>query len=471
MAKDWARLGQDVMGLVGGEANVTAVTHCFTRLRLTLKDESVVDDASIEALDGVMKVVHAPGQVQVVIGTSVSDVYEEVAKAYPHLAAGEVEATAEEAAEDAAGKGEKASLSLNSLIDVVTNIFGPLVGAFCAAGLLKAFVVMSSTFGWMDPASSTYVILNCVGDGLFQFLPILLGYSAGKHFGCNPWISAAVAAFLVHPSMVSIMDTFAEAGGPNLFGIPVVMPAGGYLQSVFPIILAAYAQSWIEKPVKLLPKTLRSLVGNMIVLLATSILTLFVVGPVVNTVSTAVANGLNFVLTTIPLLGGFLIGAVWPVLIMFGMHFAIFPLVFANIAALGYDIIMPISINVNYTIGAICLAVIIKSKLPKVRSLAIECLGSSWVGGISEPAIYGLLLKYKRLFAIMCLASGVAGAFVAVSNVQQVSVFTSSIFTIPAVLGVLGPAAVISIGIGMVIGFGLTIAVGFKDSMVSEEDK
>ena len=286
MAQDWNKLATDIIELVGGEDNITSITHCVTRLRFMLKDESKADDQRIGQLNGVIQVMHASGQYQVVISNKVGDAYDAVVAQLPSLAAGAVEAEEE----------EKSGFSLNALFDIVSGIFVPFIGIFTAAGLARALVTMAVTLGWMDQASSTYVVLNSIGDGVFQFLPIFIACTAAKKFKCNQWIAMGVAAFLVCPSMVGLKDAFAEAGGPTLFSMPVVLPDSGYLQAVFPIIFAVYLQSWLEKPMKLLPGVLRDLLGNMLVLVCTSLITLMVVGPVINTVSGWIAAGLMAIL-------------------------------------------------------------------------------------------------------------------------------------------------------------------------------
>ena len=404
MATDWNKLATDVIELVGGEENITSITHCVTRLRFMLKDEAKADDEKIGKLDGVIQVMHASGQYQVVIGAKVGEAYDAVVAQLPNLVAGEV--ADDDAADEGKEKG-KGGFSLNSLFDIVSGIFVPFIGIFTAAGLARALATMAVTLGWLSAESSTYIILNAIGDGVFQFLPIFIANTAAKKFKCNQWVAMGVAAFLVAPSMVGLKDAFAEAGGPTLFGIPVIMPDSGYLQAVFPIIFAVYLQSWLEKPIKLLPQIARDLLGNMLVLVCTSLITLLVVGPVVNTISGWIAAGLMSILGVAPGVAGFLIAALWPVLIIFGLHWGIIPIMISNLMTMGYDVIGPITNGTNYVIGATVLAILVKTKKNSIRTTATECLASAWLGGITEPAIYGLLIKYKRPFVTMALSCGI----------------------------------------------------------------
>lgn len=465
MARDWNELAANIVELVGGKDNVTSVAHCVTRLRFKLKDESKADDKKISDLDGVIQVMHASGQYQVVIGKDVADAYDAVLPLLPGLEGGEVAADDAEPAEEE----EKKGFSLDSLFDVVSGIFVPFIGIFIAAGLTRAFATMAVTFGLLAETDSTYVILNAIGDGVFQFLPIFIARNAAKKFNCNEWVAMAVAAFLCAPNMVALKDTFAEAGGPTLFGIPVIMPDAGYLQSVFPIIFAIYLQSWIEKPVAKLPRMVRDLFGKLIVLVCTSIITLLVVGPVINTVANALAQGMVAILNVVPAVAGFLLGALWPVIIIFGMHWGVIPIQISNMMTLGYDSIAPITNGTNYIIGAACLAILLKSKKQKIRNTATECMASAWLGGITEPAIYGLLLKYKRSFAMMCLACGVSGCIAALMNCQQTAIFTSSVFTIPVLAANVGVWQIAACAIGTVVGFVLVFLFGYNDNMDADE--
>ncbi|MBQ9005605.1 MAG: PTS transporter subunit EIIC [Atopobiaceae bacterium] len=460
MARDWNKLATDVIELVGGEENIASITHCVTRLRFRLKDESKADDQRIGQLEGVIQVLHASGQYQVVIGNKVGEAYDAVVAQLPGLAGGEVAADAEE---------EKGGFSLNALFDIVSGIFVPFIGIFTAAGLTRALVTMCVTLGLFTQESSTFVVLNAIGDGVFQFLPIFIARNAAKKFKCNEWIAMAVAAFLVTPSMVGLKDAFAEAGGPTLFGLPVILPDSGYLQSVFPIIFATYLQSWIEKPVSKMPQLARDLVGNMIVLVCTSLITLLVVGPVVNTVSGWIAAGLMAILNVAPVVAGFLIAALWPVLIIFGMHWGMIPIMISNLMTLGYDVIGPITNATNYVVGAVVLAILLKTKKQNVKATATECLASAWLGAITEPAIYGLLLKFKRPFVAMALSCGICGAITAAVGVHQVGILTTSVLTLPILAANLGMPHMIAIALASIAGFVSTYLFAFDDSMVVDE--
>ena len=461
MARDWNKVATEIVDLVGGKDNIKSVTHCITRLRFVLVDDSIPDDKKVGQVEGVIQVMRVGAQYQVVIGNHVGDAYDAVIAMMPEKAAGEVDADDGEAA--------PAKFGIGALLDLVTGIFTPFLAGFTAAGMMKAVAVMLSSFGVLDEASSTYIIINSIGDGLFQFLPIVLAFTAADKFHTNKWVSVAIAAFLCHPSMATLSATFAETGGPTFLGLPVIMPDSGYLQSVFPIILAVWLQSWVEKPIAKLPDTFRGLFGNMIVLFVTGTITLLVVGPVVNTISGWIASGLMWVLQVAPPVAGFLIAALWPVLIIFGMHWGIIPIMISNLMTLGYDVIGPITNGTNYVIGAVVLAILLKTKKQGVRTTATECLASAWLGGITEPAIYGLLIKYKRPFVTMALSCGVSGAVTALLDVHQTGILTTSVFTLPVLGATLGVGHLVGIGAAALVGFLTTFFFGFNDKMVTDE--
>ncbi len=465
MARDWKKLAEQIIEKVGGDENIISITHCITRLRFRLKDESIVNDTEVGQLDGVIQIMHAGAQYQVVIGTHVTDVYDAAIEILPAKAGGEVPE------DDGEEKGS--GNLLGTFLDFITGTFTPFLAGFSAAGLMKAIAVMCSSFGWLDSSSSTYIILNALGDGLFQYLPIVLAFTAGEKLRINKWVTVAIAAFLCHGDIAglsSLTDAAGNAVQATFFGIPVTLPDSGYLQSVIPILAAAYLQSWVEKPVKKLPDTIRGLFGNLIVLFVTGVLTLLIVGPVTNLIANAIASGLLWLIEAVPVVAGFLIAGLWPVLIIFGMHWAFIPVIISNLGTLGYDYILPLTVGTNYAVGAVCLAILLKSKKTSIRETATECLASAWLGGITEPAIYGLLLKYKRPFIVMALSCGVCGAFAAGFGMTQTALITTSVITLPAVYAMCGTPEMIAIVIAVALSFAGTFVWGYNDDMATDAE-
>ncbi len=468
MAKDWNKLATSIVELVGGEANVSSITHCVTRLRFKLKDESVADDDAISALDGVIQVMHANGQYQVVIGPQVESAYDAVLALLPGKGAGSVP-------EDD-GDGKKMSVK-DKLMDIISGVFLPMIGAMSAAGLLKAVAITLATFGAISQDSTTFTILNCMGDGVFQFLPLFLGYTAAQKLGATPFLGMAVGAFLCHPEMVGLqsnLDAAAAAAGSDpvtatLFGIPVILPAAGYLQSVVPVVLACALLAPLEKLFKrVIPEVVRSVFAPLLSLFITCTATILVVGPVSNTLSGLIAQGLLALLNVAPPVGGAAIAFAWPFLIIFGMHWAFIPVMMSNFGTLGYDFIMPLTVGTNLAVGAVLLAILIKTKKKDLKDTCIETLAPAWLAGVTEPGIYGVLLRFRRTFICMALGCAVAGAIGGIAGVHQTVMISASVLTLPALYGDMGIWQVVQAIAAAVVAFVLTFLFGYSDKMNEE---
>lgn len=455
MAKDYTKLAATIVELVGGEENVTSVTHCITRLRFKLKDESLAQDEKLNQTEGVISILKAAGQYQVVIGNHVTDVYDAIPKVSNIELGGEVE-------ED----GDGGNL-LNRAINLLSGIFMPMLPAMSAAGLLKAFVIMFNTFGVLDSASTTYQLLYAMGDAVFYFMPIFLARTAAKKFHCNDWTAMAIAAFLCYPTLTTL---FNGTDPVDLFGLPVTLIS--YTSSVLPIIVAVYCQSWIEKGLnKVVPDMLKGLIVPICTVFVACVATIFVVGPVTDFIGRSIANGLTALLATVPLVAGFLIGALWPCLIIFGMHWGFIPVIMSNIGTLGYDVILPITVGTNFAVGTAALAVFLKTKNPELKETAAASTISALLAGITEPAIYGVVLKYKRPFVIMALSCGICGAIAATGGLTQAALMTTCVLTIPAIGGMVGWLDVIALAIASVLSFVGTLTFGFSDKMLLDEEK
>lgn len=451
MARDYTQLAKDIVRLVGTEENVISLTHCITRLRFKLKDEAKANTDEISQLNGVISVLKAGGQYQIVIGNHVTDVYDAIGKSTGVKLGGEVDA---DGAADDAPKGS----IVNRLVDTLSGIFMPVLPAMSAAGLLKAFLIMFSTLGWMDAAGSTYNVLYSLGDGVFYLMPLFLAYSAAQKFKCNPWIAMTVAAGLCYPSLAAIES-------PSLFGIPFIMIT--YTSSVIPIVVATWFQSKFEPLVKKwLPALISGIFTPVIVALVTFVLTLFIVGPVTSVVGSAIANALVWILQVAPPVAGFFIGCFWPCLIIFGMHWGFIPVIINNIQTLGYDVILPCTVGTNFAIGFAVLAVFLKTKNRDLKQTAGAAAVSALLGGITEPGIYGVALKYKKPFIITCLGCGLCGAIAATAGLTQPVLMTTCLITIPVIGTTVGWMDVVGLAVASVIAFVGTLTIGFNDDMI-----
>ncbi len=446
---DYRSLAVDVLDKVGGEGNVASLTHCATRLRFKLKDVNKADKAAVERLPGVITVMEAGGQFQVVIGNNVSIAYAEIGQISKLTAEGT----------DAGGGKEEGSL-LNRFIALVSSIFTPILWPLAGAGLLKAFLAMAAQFGWLDAAGTTYAILNAAGDGLFTFLPIFLAVNAAKRFKVNQFTSMAIAAALCYPAIVAL----ASSPDPvTFFGIPVVMVT--YTSSVIPIIVAVWLQSYLEHWLnKVLPSWLRNFTTPLLVLLIMVPLTLMTVGPVTSYAASAISSGIAWLFTTVPWLAGALMGGFWQVFVLFGLHWGFVPFMVNDYSTIGYSLLagpLPAAVLAQ---AAATLAVLFKTKNTSLKELAGPSALSGFVAGITEPAIYGVTLRLKKPF-YYGIAGGVVGGAIAAAGGSA-----SSAFVFPSLLGLAAymqqgsfVLQLIGTGTAIAIAFTLTMVLGFDD--------
>lgn len=455
MAKDYTQLANEIIKNVGGEDNVISLAHCVTRLRFKLRDDKKVNVEALKEINGVLKVMIAGGQHQVVIGTEVADVFDTILRLYNIKGQGEVEAEDE-------GTEEKKQGFFNKFVDLISGIFMPFMGAFAGAGLLKGFLILFTTMGWLDQASTTYSILFSAADSAFYFMPIFLGYCAGKKFGANPFISMGIAAAMCHPTITALNGSETPV---TFMGIPVQMI--NYTSSVLPIIVTAYVQSVMEKVLnKWIPKMVRGIFVPILDLGLLVPLAFIVIGPVTSIAGNFVAGIIQNLLGLSPLIAGFALAAGWPVMILFGIHWAFIPIVMNNYAVLGYDYILPITVGANFGIAAACIAVFLKTKNNELKQVSGAASISALIGGVTEPGVYGVLLKNKRTFTLVCLINGIGGAICAVAGVTRTAQVSVSLLTIPAIYAMCGIYAIIAMAISFFGALVVTYLFGYSDKMI-----
>ncbi|MDT0189363.1 beta-glucoside-specific PTS transporter subunit IIABC [Rothia terrae] len=421
---DYAALGTKVLELVGGEKNINSLAHCATRLRFNLRDRDLAQTAEIEKLDGVITVMKSAGLYQVVIGNNVVSAYDAI-MARTSLGAGEGSVAADE-------EGNKGS-PLNRFIAMISGVFSPVVWTLAAVGLIKAFLALFTVgIPLLDTESQTYLILAALGDGLMFFLPIVLSVSAAKHFKVNYASSMAIAAFL----QTTTISGMYEAGDPvHLFGIPVVMAPYSY--SVFPIIVAVWFQSLIEPRLnKVLPSWMRNFMTPTIVVLVVGLLTLTVIGPIINFATGLVAGALTWIWGPAPWLGGAIMGGFWQVFVMFGLHWGISPIMLEELAKNGYSLLFGPLPSAVVAQCAASLAVALRTKDKKLRDLALPTSISAFFSGVTEPLVYGVNLPLKRPFIFGIAGGAIGGAIAASGGSGATANVFASVLTLPAFLGV-----------------------------------
>lgn len=441
--KDYTELAKDIVAHVGGKENVTNVRHCVTRLRFVLKDESKADTDYLKQRDGVVTVVKAGGQYQVVIGNHVPDVYEAV------LGQGVSGVGAIDADE-----GDVATGNLfDRFVDLVSGIFQPFLGPLAAVGIIKGLVaILAASLGWNASNSALYVILNAAGDGFFQFLPILIAITSARKFKMNEFTAVAIASALVYPDIAASVTGLTKAGLANVFGIPFALPVSGYLSTVMPAILAVWVASLIEKFMKkITPDVVKMFIVPFVTILITVPLTFLLVGPIANLIADGLSASFKAIMGFSPVVYGFVLGAMWQVMVMFGLHWAVVPLAILDVATKGQSSILVPALLPNFTQTGVLLAILLKTKEQKVKSITAPALISS-IFGVTEPAIYGVTLPMRTPFIISCIVSGFIGAAVMFFKVIAYSIGGMGIFLYPSLVNPkTGDTS------GMIAAIGLTI--------------
>lgn len=480
MASKYDGLARIIIQNVGGKSNIISVAHCITRLRFKLKDESKANKEVLESTDGVIKVMQAGGQYQVVIGNQVNDVYDAVLEVGHLAAAGAVDEEGN-AVEETSGGGKKSPVSL--LIDVISGTLQPTLGVMAATGIIKGLLALFDFLGLIPAASGTYQVWYAVADGFFYFMPIVLGYTAAKKFKVNEFIGMAIGIALCYPAMVNstagtVLGTvftgtaFEMSYYLTFFGIPVIMPASGYTSSVVPIILAvaiaAPLEHWLKK---VIPDVIELFVVPFVTLIVMVPLTYLVIGPIASILCSILSLFFNAIYS-IPvvggLIGGVLIGAFWQVLVIFGLHWSLVPLAMINYSLLGYDFILSPCFCVSFAQTFVVLAIVLKTKDEKLKKIAIPAFISG-IFGVTEPAIYGVTLPKKTPFIYSCIAGAIGGAFTGLMRTRSYSIGGLGLFGLPSFIdttGVMGLTNMIYILIAILIasvaGFAMTYVL-YKD--------
>ncbi len=424
MANKYTELVTDILDHVGGKDNIISVRHCVTRLRFQLRDEGKADTDYLTKRDGIVTVVKAGGQYQVVIGNHVPDVYAEFLNVSGISGAGSLDVDE--------GDAPKGNL-FDRFIDLISGIFQPFLGPLAAAGIIKGIVAIMAAFGLSEANSIWYVMLEAAGDGFFQYLPLFIALTAARKFKMSEFTGLAIGAALVYPTLATTIPALAELGLNHVFGVTVQLPSSGsYLSTVMPAILAIWVASVLEKWMKkITPDVVKVFVVPFVVILVTVPLTFLVVGPIANLLSDWLSAGFQAILNFNPIIYGFILGALWQVLVMFGLHWAVVPLAIMDIATNGMSSILIPATLPNFTQTGTLLAIMLKTKEKKVKSVAAPAFISS-IFGVTEPAIYGVTLPMRIPFYISCLVSGVIGSLTMFFNIIGYSMGGMGVFQYPA---------------------------------------
>ncbi|MHC5218211.1 beta-glucoside-specific PTS transporter subunit IIABC [Enterococcus sp. LJL128] len=450
-------LAKNIVREVGGKDNINSLTNCITRLRFKLKDDNKANTEVLKNMDGVVTVMQAGGQYQVVIGNHVPDV---------RKAVDEVIGVLQPVVDD----GPKGNL-FDRFVDMISGIFQPILAPLSAAGMLKGVnAILAFALGVSYSEGPTYAVFNAMGDGLFLFLPIFIGYTAMKKFGGSPFLGMMIASSLVYTGFIdgSATAAFAESGGLNIFGIPFSIPAAGYGSTVMPIIAATAFAALLEKQLrKIIPDVVKLFLVPFFTALIAVPLTFLVIGPIMNVVSDALGNGLIALQGFSPILFGAILGFAWQILVMFGMHWAIIPFAIIALSQGQPTQLLIASGGVSFAQTGAVLAVMLKTKNAKLKELSIPAFISG-IFGVTEPAIYGITLPKKKPFWASCVVGGVTGAISMGLGIQAYQMGGLGVFRYTGQISPDGDVkyAIWSMALdaaALIAGFALAYAIGFKD--------
>ena len=455
MAIDYHKTAMELLKELGGNDNITNVTHCATRLRFILKDESIVNKDRVAKIPGVITTVQAGGQFQVVIGNHVKDAYEHMIKMV----------TIDE--EAAKGTGNKKVGIVSRIIDVISAIFAPFLYTLAACGILQGILGVLVALNAIDTAGGTYQILNFISWTAFTFLPVLIAVTASKKFGVNTFIALVIACALVCPDYIAMVN----AAKPVYFlGMKVQLLS--YTSSVIPIILSIWIASYVQKFFdKYLPIVIRNLFTPMFTIAIMVPLTLLAFGPIGNTIGGAIGGIYNTLYNLSPIVAGLVVGGLWEVLVIFGVHWGITPVTVGNYANLGYDTFTGLQASAVFSQAGATFGVFLKTKNKDMKGVSASA-AITGLFGITEPAIYGVNLRLKKPMICGCIAGAVGGAIGGAFHAVSWSYNMPGIATLPAYfkVGHLTPfiGLVISIVVAFVLGAVLTYIVGFEDEADDE---
>ena len=468
---NYKNVASEILTNVGGADHVKDVTHCFTRLRFVLKDNSKADKSVVEKLEGVIQVVEANGQFQVVLGSKVNKVYDEVIPMVNVVEGNDI-------------KIEKGAIG-NTILQLISKIFTPIVPAIAAAGLIKGLLSAASRLGWVNAESSTYIILFAASNIIFYYMPVFLAYTTADALKCSKVIAMCLGAFLCYPQIDALVQDVETAS--TIFGLPVIKTSFtigestrvfSYTESVIPIILTVIVLYFLEKFLKrVIPDMFQIILVPGLSLIIMLPVMLTIVGPVGAYVGYAMQWVYNGVMSISPLFGGAVVGGLWGVFVIFGAHRALLPVGLNDVATsaafhncgAGHNTLMCFAGAANFSQAGAALGVMLKTKSRELKQVASAATVSAFLVGITEPAIYGCNLRLKRPMVCAVIAGALGGAIMGIGGASNHGFANNGILTISTYIcsdNTMGQFMAYLIGIAVAF-FGaaaLTYIVGFEDN-------
>ncbi|WP_111937217.1 PTS transporter subunit EIIC [Clostridium paraputrificum] len=445
---------REIIKSVGGKENIVNSWHCMTRLRFELKDLTKVDEEAIKGLDGIVGTAFNKEQFQVIIGTTVDKYY--------NILISQLGLELVKVSKESKSDNEKNSL-VNKFMNTLSGVFGPIVPAIAGAGMIKGLLSGLIALNVISGSSETVKVIDMMASGVFTFLPFFLAVSAAKKFKTNEYLAVAIAATVMFPTMVDAAKA-GEISAFNFAGI-IPIPVFNYSGSVIPIIFSILALSYIHGFVdRHIPDVMRTVFTPTITLLISGFVTLAVIGPIGIYLGKGLAVIVSGLFDISPIFAGIIVGAIRPISILTGMHHAMTPIALQNFETQGYDMLMPMMLMANLSITGAAAAIYFKEKTKQEKSVVISA-SISGLFGITEPALFGVLTKYKKAFIAATVGSSIASAFIAAFGVRIYGYVLSSIFSIPSYIG---PYFIFAI-LGMIMALSISFILSYI--MVVKIDK
>lgn len=434
-----------IIDAAGGKANITNAWHCITRLRFATKDQDAIDYEKLNAVAGVMGSQYQNGQLQVIIGTDVEEYYDEAVEQL---------GLAKQAAIDENLDAEAGNRTIvGKFMDIVSGTFGPIVPAIAGAGMIKGLMSGLAAVGVIANTSDTYLVLDMLASGVFTFLPFFVAFSSARIFKTNQFVAVAIAAAMQYTTMTNAAAA-GEISQYLLFDV-IPVPVFNYGGTVIPILCSTLLLSYVWRLVdKVLPKATRTVFTPMISLFVTGAIALTVIGPIGIYLGDLLATFVNVLFDFSPIVAGFILGVTRPILVFTGLHHAMTPVALQNFAAQGWDMLMPTMFMANLAMAGATAAMYFKTKDANERSIIVSAVVSAFLG-ITEPALFGILSKYRKAFVSACLGAGIASAFICAFGVRIYGYILSSVFSLVAYIGPYFPFAIA----GLVIAVGSSFAI------------
>lgn len=461
---DYENVAKKILQRVGGKENVVSLIHCMTRLRFTLKDESIVDDEAVRNTKGVMGIMKKAGQYQIIIGNDVGSVYEELCK---------LGSFSEKSPCAPAPKREHQNI-LSMLMDTISGIMTPVIPAIIGAAMIKVLLTILPMLGILDVTGSTYNLLSVMGDGAFFFMPVLIAVSASRKFGTNVYYSVSIALIMLHPNFIGMMNTAHDAGEILRFLGFLPVSYASYSYSVIPIILAVWSLKYVEKLAdRITPVITKNFLKPMLVVLLEAPIALIILGPLGAIFGNVLSDAVYFVHDKLGFIAIGLIAGIYPFVVMAGMHHAFTPIKLGMLATTGYENFICIGeLCSNMAQGAASAAVALKSRNRDFKQVAGSSAFSALVAGITEPALYGVTLRLKRPMLGACIGAMAGGLFGGFFQMKCFGIATPAIVTIVQYVEESRPMslmiAALTILLTVVVTFAATLLIGFED--VADEE-